>query len=328
MAEITVVDEREARTPFWRHRGFRLSWGAVFAGLIVATVLQLALSLLGFALNFLGWSAGDPLASLGIGTLVWLIATAIITLFIGGLITGHLARFHSRRDRALHGLVLWGLSTLMASWLIWKAFSFIMGGAVNLAGGALSTTAGALASGVAQAGGAAAEQVGGLDLGAIEGEIETALQQTENPALQPDSLGARAEQVRAAASSPQSNQSLAAEIAEQIRSTAGQARREDLVNLTVARTGLSEAEAERMIDRIESLAGTAQAQVGTTVDTVGAAAARMTREGAEQVMGALSRASWLALLAMLLSGAAAVWAAVLTAKEGAGPDMEPAPVSH
>lgn len=325
MAEIKVIEERPGRVPFWRYGGFRLSWGAVFAGLIVATVLQLALSLLGVALNFLGWRAGDPLASLGTGTLIWLIVTAIISLFIGGLITGHLARFHSRRDRALHGLVLWGLSTLMASWLVWKAFSFILGGAMSIAGGALSTTAGALATGVTQVGSAAAERIGTLDLGALEGEIETALEQTRNPALQPESLSVQAGQVReAAVSSPASNQALAAEIAQRIRSTAGEVRHQDLVNLVVARTGMSEAEAERVIERVEVLGGNARAQISSAVDTVGAAAANLARQSAEEVKGALSRASWLALLAMVLSAAAAVWAAVLTA--GQGRELEPEPV--
>jgi hypothetical protein len=311
MADIDVSGPTAARGRVWERTGFRLSWGAIFAGFVIATVLQVALSLLGIGLGFLGWNPGDPLAALGTGTLIWVIVTAIITLFIGGMVTGRLAGVLTRGDGALHGVVMWALSTLFAVWLVWKMISYLLGSALGIVGGAVSTTAGAVAGGVAQAGASAIGQAGGINVAAIRREIDTALRQTGNPALRPESVQARAEQVQGAAVSPESNQALANDIAAEIQRTAGKVRREDLVNLIAARTHLTRPEAERLADRVEALAGSAQQQV----DTLGARAERTAENVAQDVKRALVRMSWLALLAMGLSVAAAAWGATMTARE-------------
>lgn len=315
MADINVTGEPRARDQVWENTGFRLSWGAIFAGAVVATVLQITLALLGIGLGFLGWNPGDPLSNLGTGALIWFGVTAILTLFVGGLTTGRLAGVLTPGDGALHGIVMWSISTLLATYLIWKVLSFAVGSALGLVGGAVSTTAGALASGLTTAGAAALGQAGNIDPNQLQGQIESILRETGNPALQPDSLQAQIQQAQGAATSGASNQALANDIISQIQRTGGQVRREDLINVITARSDLTRPEAERLATRIEAAAGNARQQISTTVDTLSAQASRTAQNVADDLKAAMVRAAWAALLAMGLSLAAAAWGATMTARE-------------
>ena len=311
MANIGVAREGREHDALIEHTGFRLSWGAIFAGFVIATVLQMALSLLGVGLGFLGWDPGDPLRNLGIGAAIWFALTAIITMFIGGMTTGRLAGVLTRGDGALHGVVMWSLSTLLAIYLVSSGASYVLGGVFGFLTNAVTTTVGAVATGAAQAGVAAAGQAGNLDVNAIQREIEATLQQTGNPALQPDSLQAQVEGARGAATTGASNQALAQDLFNQIQQTAGQVRREDLINVITARTGLSEPEAERLAARIETASGQARTQVSGAVEDVQAGAA----DAASTAGNALQKGAWLALLVMGLSVAAGAWGAAMTARE-------------
>lgn len=312
MAEIDVTHDKVIdRDLVVEQTGFRLSWGAIFAGFVIATVLQMALSLLGVGLGFLGWDPGDPLSNLGIGAGIWFALTAIITMFIGAMTTGRLAGVLTRGDGALHGVVMWALSTLLAIYLVYSGATYVLGGVFGFLGNAVTSTVGAVATGATQAGVAAAGQAGNLDLNAIQREIEATLRQTGDPALQPDSLQTQIEQARPDVSSGASNEALAQDIAGQIQRTAGNVDRQDLINVITARTNLSQAEAESLAGRIETAAGQAQTQVAGAVEDVQAGAA----DAASAAGDALQKGAWLALLTMGLSVAAAAWGAAMTARE-------------
>jgi hypothetical protein len=310
MADINVTEGALGRDEVWERTGFRLSWGAIWAGFVVATVLQVVLSLFGVAVGFFGWNPGDPLASLGTGAIIWAIIVGIISLFIGGLTNGRLAGILTRGDGAVHGVVMWALSTLLAVWIVSKLIFLLLGSALGIVGGAVSSTAGAVVGGVTQAGVAAVSHAGGVNLPAIRREVDEALRQTGNPALRPESIQSQAAQVQRAAVSPESNQALANDLANEIQRTAGQVRREDLVNLVAARTNLSRPEAERLVDRVQAAASSAQQQVSTAVDTLGARA----EHAAVDVKHAMMRLAWVALLSMLLSLLAAVAGTSITAR--------------
>jgi hypothetical protein len=137
-----------------RRTGFRLSWGAVFAGLVVATALQIVLTLLGTAVGLTAWDPGESARGFGIAAGVWAILSILISLFVGGLATGRLAGILRRKDGALHGVLLWGLSTVLTLWLLASGVSTVAGGAFRMVGDALGAstnaaaqTAGALATG-------------------------------------------------------------------------------------------------------------------------------------------------------------------------------------
>lgn len=170
--------------------GFRLSWGAVFAGLVVATALQIVLTLLGVAIGFSAWQPGESAGGLGIGAAIWAIISVLLSLFMGGRTTGRLAGILTRTDATLHGILLWGLSTIFTVWLLASGVRALAGGATGLMGNVLGMGAQAASQ---VAGGAAASQSGraaAADLGeSAESLVQANRARAEGLA---DTLGERA----------------------------------------------------------------------------------------------------------------------------------------
>lgn len=313
MANIAVERAGRADTPVIERTGFRLSWGAIFAGFVIATALQMVLSVLGAAVGFTAFDPGqgDSASSLGIGALIWFALTAIISMFIGGLTTGRLAGVLTPGDGRLHGVVMWSLSTLLALYFASVGAGRVLGGVFDVVARTTSAVAGAAVGAVGQVGTAAVNQSGNIDFSAIQREIETTLQQTGNPALQPDSLQQQAQAVQGQATAGTNNQALAQEITDRIRQTGGQVDRQDLINVIQARTGMSQAEAESAATRVESAASNARAQVSGTVQNVQQQAGQVAGDAANVT----SKALWGVLLIMGLSVAAAAFGAGRTAPE-------------
>jgi hypothetical protein len=143
MAEIDIT-RRGMTEDIIERPGFRVRWGAVFAGLVVALALQVVLTLLGTAIGLSTMDNGAG-RGLGIGAAIWLILSVLISLYVGGLVTGHLAGVLTRGDGALHGVLMWGLSTILAVYFLASGVSSILGGAVQLASSGAAVTAGAAA---------------------------------------------------------------------------------------------------------------------------------------------------------------------------------------
>lgn len=309
MADIGVA--RGERTVV-ESTGFRLSWGAIFAGFIVATTIQMVLSVLGIAVGLTAFDPmeGDSASTLGITAGIWFALTAIVSLFIGGLVTGRLAGILTHGDGRLHGIVLWGLSTLLAVYFAMMGAGTILGGVFNFATRTTAAVASSAVGAVGQIGSAAASQAGGIDFDALQREIETTLQQTGNPALQPDSLRQQAQSAEQQALSGTDNQALARELTGRIRETAGEVDRQDMINVIIARTGMNEQEAERVATRIEQAASNAGSQISATAQNVQEQAVG----AADTAANTTAKAAWIALLVMLLSLGAAVFGAGRTAR--------------
>lgn len=126
--------------PFQERTGFRLSWGAIFAGLVVAMVLQLVLGLLGIGVGLAWWDAGDPVQTLGIGAGIWAAISAIIALFAGGATAGRMAGILTPGDSAIHGVLVWGLSMITTVFLATSGVGMVLGGAFDAAQSPLAAT--------------------------------------------------------------------------------------------------------------------------------------------------------------------------------------------
>lgn len=148
MADIDVTrreagrgpDERGPGGPFRERTGFRLSWGAIFAGLVVAMVLQLVLGLLGIGVGLAWWDSGDAVQSLGIGAGIWAAVSAIIALFAGGATAGRMAGVLTPGDSAIHGVLVWGLSMITTVFFATSGVGMIMGTAFDAAQSPLAAT--------------------------------------------------------------------------------------------------------------------------------------------------------------------------------------------
>lgn len=159
---MTTIDVQRTEPPI-DIVGFRLSWGAIFAGFVVATVTQIVLSVLGLAIGFSAVDAGTNSAGgYSIGAAIWFIATAAVSLFLGGLVLGRFAGILKTKDGVLHGIVMWGLSTLLAVWMVANGVGMLVGTTFNT----LARTTSAVASGAVSATGAVGAAVANRPPGA------------------------------------------------------------------------------------------------------------------------------------------------------------------
>lgn len=118
-----------------------VTWGAIFAGVVFALIMEAVLNLLGLGLGFSAFTpTADSMSALGTGTVIWLIVTGIISMFCGGWIAGRLSGISLTIEGMLHGLVAWGLATLLLFMFMATTAGAIIGGAASLAGKGLALT--------------------------------------------------------------------------------------------------------------------------------------------------------------------------------------------
>ncbi len=120
----------------------RISWAAIFGGVILVVAVQLLWSLLGagIGLDTVNTNAGTTPAasSLGISAGAWWVVSSVIALLFGGYAAGWMAGIESRWDGVLHGLVTWGIATLLTVYLLSSAIGGIVGGGASALGGLAS----------------------------------------------------------------------------------------------------------------------------------------------------------------------------------------------
>ena len=124
------------------HTHRRISWAAIFGGVILVMTVQLLFSLLGagIGLDTVNTNAGTTpnASSIGIGAGAWWIISSIIALAFGGYAAAWLAGIELRWDGLLHGLITWGIATLLTVWLLTSAIGGIIGGGASALGGLAS----------------------------------------------------------------------------------------------------------------------------------------------------------------------------------------------
>jgi hypothetical protein len=115
----------------------RISWSAIFAGVIAAILIHLLLTLLGTAI---GMSSIDPmkeqnpLDGIGTGAAIWTGISMLISIAVGAWVSGRLAQ----REGMLHGLLMFGVNTLFSLWLAVMLVNSAMHGAMNVMGAGLN----------------------------------------------------------------------------------------------------------------------------------------------------------------------------------------------
>ncbi|ARS34040.1 hypothetical protein CA264_00505 [Pontibacter actiniarum] len=296
----------------------RISWGAVFGGLVVALVVQLTLSLLGLGIGIGSidpTQEQNPMAGLGTGTLIWWIVSMLISLFAGGWVAGRLAGMPTGFDSILHGILTWSLFTLLSFYLLTTAIGRIVSGVGNVVGQTLSLAGQGVAAVAPQAADAIQSRVegSGINLQSIKQEARQILQQTGKPELQPENIEQEARQAGStveqrageAAANPQAAGSTFDEVMDRLYGQGADivnaADREAAVNVVMERTGKSREEANEIVSSWISTYEQAKSQFKETRAQVGARAQQI----GGNVADAVSKAAIYAFFGLVLGAIAA-----------------------
>ncbi|WP_163996279.1 hypothetical protein [Pyxidicoccus caerfyrddinensis] len=288
MAAI-VENERPAVVPAVAGVPSKLSWSAIFGGAFVALGVWILLYSLGLALGLSAMDPNDPgsAKSAGIGTGIWSLVAPLIALFFGGFVAARTAGVLDKGGGALHGAVLWGLTTLAGTILMSMALSSLMG-AVFSVGKTAVGAAGTAVVGAATQGGEAAKAFG-LDANDALGPVNQRLAQEGKPAVTADQLQNATSDVLSTA----------------LRT--GQLDREVLVTSIANNTKLSRQDAEDVATRVEQQFNQTRGQIKQQAGQIG----QQVQEGALKAADTTGRVFWGIFGALLLGLVSSVLGATL-----------------
>jgi hypothetical protein len=250
----------------------RVAWGAIFAGVVVALIVQIMLTMLGVGIGMatLDPASGDnpAAATFSITAAVWWFISGIIAAFAGGYVAARMSGRTVPTTGAFHGLTTWAFTTLLVLYL-------------------LTTTAGSLVGGVFSG---VASAIGGVG--------QTVAQSAAPVLAEANPLEAIERQVRATGTDPEALNNAAVNAIRQLltgeASNADQARQQAAQALAQARNiPLEEAR--------QQVAGFEQ-QYQQTV----AQAKQTATEAADTAASAVSTGALVAFVALVL-GAIAGW---------------------
>jgi hypothetical protein len=117
----------------------RVSWGAIFAGTVVAMALMVFFTTLGLAIGAAAVDPAqeaDPLSGIGVGSGIYLVVTQLISLAVGGFAAARLAGVPRSVGSLLHGASVWALATLFMAWAAIAGGSAIFGVTSSVLGSA------------------------------------------------------------------------------------------------------------------------------------------------------------------------------------------------
>ena len=131
----------------------KVSWGAIFAGVVVALVVQALLTMLGVGIGVAtldpGTSDNPDGATFSIVAGIWYVVAGIIAAFAGGYVSARMSGKIVPTTGALHGLTTWALTTLIVIFLLTSSVGSLVGGVfsgvASAVGGASQTIAQAAA---------------------------------------------------------------------------------------------------------------------------------------------------------------------------------------
>lgn len=125
----------------------RIYWSAIVAGALVMLVIVMLLNLLGLGIG-LGTidpaTEQQPFSGLGIGALIWWVASNLVAIFIGGYLAGRLAGMPRTFSAVTHGFLSWCVFTLVSAYLL----TTTVGSVLSTVGSVVSQTVSSLASAV------------------------------------------------------------------------------------------------------------------------------------------------------------------------------------
>ncbi len=264
----------------------RISWGAIFAGVVISLITHFLLTTLGVGI---GLSTVDPTAAGGtpqagqitLGASIWWALSGILAALAGGWVAARLAGMAIRSAGLLHGLVTWAATTLVVLYLLTTAATSIVGGAFGALGGVVS--------GLGQAAGQAATTAASAVTGATGGPLEQVQQQAR-------------ELLATGSDDPQATAEALTSALGRMLTTEGEpspADREAVINLLTQRTGMTRQEAEQRLQEWQNAYQQAAAQAEQT--------ALQAAEATTDAVSTVAISTFIALLLGAIAGAIGGW---------------------
>jgi hypothetical protein len=231
-----------------------VSWPAIIAGafaMAAAAVILLALgSGLGFASVSPWYNSGPSATTFGVLAAIWLIVVQWISAALGGYLTGRLRTkwvgVHTDevyfRDTA-HGFLAWAVAAVIMAAALSSVVSSVVSGAAR--------GTGSVAAAAVQGAGTAAAQSGGID---PTGYLVDTLFRSDHPDANASPQDVRAEAIRIIVSGMRNGDVPSAD-------------KTYLAQLVAARTGISQADAQKRVDDAIAKAKDAEMRARQAADT-------------------------------------------------------------
>lgn len=139
----------------------RLSWGAIIAGTLVVLILMFLFNLIGLAIGMSTLrpetrDVSEDGGAIITRSLVWVIVSNLLALFVGGLFAGYFAGIPDGRDGMLHGILTWAISGIITALFVVSnvgrmvnGLAHLLSSSLSLAGNVAGTVAGTAAHGAA-----------------------------------------------------------------------------------------------------------------------------------------------------------------------------------
>jgi hypothetical protein len=243
--EVTALDARDPVAGA-ESASSAVSWAPIIAGAVVASALSLALVMLGAGLGLVSispWSSNNAsVTTFGVLAAAWFIAVQLFASGVGGYLAGRLrtrwVMTHTDevyfRDTA-HGLLVWALSAIVGAWLLGSAASSVASGVAHLGASAVEA-AGAAASGPAAQ---------------VAGQLGQAASSEGNPTGYFTDMLLRSDHPDASGNSGASQAEIGRILAADLSSgTMPAADKTYVAQVVAARTGLSQADAEKRVGEV------------------------------------------------------------------------------
>jgi len=276
----------------WSVGSPRVKWSAVSAGWAVGLATQMVLTILGLGVGAwaIDFREADPAGGVPIGAGIWTGLSMLISAFVGGFVTSRLSGSADRSDGMYHGIVVWGVNWLVFAWLTTTAMSTMIGGAFSVFGTTLQT----LGSGLTSAASSAMSRAGGINLSVddIRREVQSVLQATGKPELQPGQVQRDAERVAGAAQGGQPLNQVSDSAIGELREKLASLDRQAAINVLVNRFGMSETQARQVVQQTIGIVGPIQ-------ETVQSVQQRSAAIGTQALDRLGTIAMWLAVVALV-----------------------------
>lgn len=169
-----LADSGGVIAEYWRP----FSWSAIVGGTVTALGVQIIFALLGVGVGAALGAPREaatsespyPALELGIGAVVWLVLSGIISFGAGGWVAGRMSGYLRTGTGAMHGVASWALAAVLGAAITAAAGAPVLGGA---AAGAGAYSSRFQAQGEASIGGRIQELEGAQSMTAAEFQART-----------------------------------------------------------------------------------------------------------------------------------------------------------